>query len=97
MPNCFMPEATDDRTCAVIQVNPQFYSFRWITLLLTQEFPFPDVVRLWDTLLSDPAGRTKCLLQMCVAMLSNVRAELLQVALPPSSALSYPLDAPVSD
>ena len=29
-------------TCA--QMNPQFYAFRWITLLLTQEFPFPDAV-----------------------------------------------------
>ncbi|KAK9818717.1 hypothetical protein WJX74_002076 [Apatococcus lobatus] len=60
------------------KVNMQFYSFRWITLLLTQEFPFPDVVRLWDTLLSDSAGRTKCLLQLCVAMLCNIRSELLQ-------------------
>lgn len=28
------------------QVNPQFYAFRWITLLLTQEFPFPDAVSI---------------------------------------------------
>ena len=27
-------------------MNPQFYAFRWITLLLTQEFPFPDAVSL---------------------------------------------------
>jgi hypothetical protein len=36
-------------------------------------------VRLWDTLFSDPAGRTDCLLRICVAMLINVRTELLQV------------------
>ncbi|EIE25999.1 RabGAP/TBC protein [Coccomyxa subellipsoidea C-169] len=60
------------------KVNPQFYAFRWITLLLTQEFSFPDAVRLWDTLFSDPGGRTDCLLRTCVAMLVNVRGELLQ-------------------
>ena len=38
------------------QVNPQFYAFRWITLLLTQEFNFADSLRLWDSLLSNPDG-----------------------------------------
>lgn len=38
------------------QVNPQFYAFRWITLLLTQEFQFRDCLSLWDTLLGDPEG-----------------------------------------
>lgn len=61
------------------QVNPQFYAFRWITLLLTQEYSFPDVVRLWDTLLTDPGGRADCLLRVCIAMLVHVRAELLAV------------------
>jgi hypothetical protein len=47
---------------------PQFYSFRWITLLLSQEFELPDgtrviqctvmmfvrtVMRLWDSLFAD--------------------------------------------
>lgn len=69
-----------------MQVNPQFYAFRWITLLLTQEFPFPDAVRLWDTLLSDTGGRSNCLLRLCIAMLINVRTEILQVC-PTQSAL----------
>ncbi|GAB4814178.1 hypothetical protein N2152v2_001224 [Parachlorella kessleri] len=60
------------------KVNPQFYAFRWITLLLTQEFSFPDSLRLWDTLLSDKAGRTDCLLRLCCAMLLHVREELMQ-------------------
>ncbi len=131
---------------AATQVNPQFYAFRWITLLLTQEFSFPDVVRLWvrhhrihepagpslsplasisvfattchvavphescrarracerlvqnvadsksilctsnlcairrqDTLLTEPAGRSDCLLRLCIAMLTHVRLELLAV------------------
>ncbi len=54
-------------------------SRRWLTLALTQEFPFPDALRLWDSLLSDPAGRSDCLLRLCTAMLLHVRQELLQV------------------
>ena len=52
-----------------------------------QEFSFPDAVRLWDTLFSDPAGRTDCLLRTCVAMLNNVRTELLQVPFPASAPM----------
>lgn len=39
-----------------VQVDPQFYAFRWITLLLTQEFSFHTVLRIWDALLSHPFG-----------------------------------------
>lgn len=60
------------------QVDPQFFAFRWITLLLTQEFPFPDAVRIWDTLLSDQGGRGDCLLRVCLAMLINIRDKLLE-------------------
>mmetsp|Transcript_6766 Transcript_6766/g.11814 ORF Transcript_6766/g.11814 Transcript_6766/m.11814 type:complete len:319 (-) Transcript_6766:63-1019(-) len=35
-------------------LSPQFYSFRWITLLLSQEFELPDLLRLWDSLFADP-------------------------------------------
>ena len=59
-------------------VNPQFYAFRWITTLLTQEFSFPDVLRLWDAILSDLMGRSDCLLRICLAMVLLVREELLQ-------------------
>ncbi|KAE8704558.1 Ypt/Rab-GAP domain of gyp1p superfamily protein isoform 2 [Hibiscus syriacus] len=38
------------------KVHPQFYAFRWITLLLTQEFNFAHSLHIWDTLLSDPEG-----------------------------------------
>ncbi|KAH9329783.1 hypothetical protein KI387_001891, partial [Taxus chinensis] len=41
---------------ATTKVNPQFYAFRWITLLLTQEFNFPDCLRIWDSLLSNSDG-----------------------------------------
>ena len=58
-------------------VIPQFYAFRWITTLLTHEFTFPDVVRLWDALLVDSGCRTDCLLRLCLAMVLLVREELL--------------------
>lgn len=59
------------------KVDTQFYAFRWITLLLTQEFDFPSVLRLWDAMLCDPAGRVDWTLRMCLAMLHLVRDELL--------------------
>ncbi|KAL3726685.1 hypothetical protein ACJRO7_031572 [Eucalyptus globulus] len=59
------------------KVNPQFYAFRWITLLLTQEFNFADSLQIWDTLLSDPDGPQETLLRICCAMLILVRRRLL--------------------
>ncbi|KAL0281902.1 UNVERIFIED_CONTAM: TBC1 domain family member 13 [Sesamum angustifolium] len=59
------------------KVNPQFYAFRWITLLLTQEFNFTDCLLIWDTLLSDPDGPQETLLRICCAMLIIVRKRLL--------------------
>ncbi|KAH1250758.1 TBC1 domain family member 13 [Glycine soja] len=59
------------------KVNPQFYAFRWITLLLTQEFNFADSLHIWDTLLSDPDGPQETLLRVCCAMLVLVRKRLL--------------------
>ena len=35
------------------ELYPQYYSFRRITLLQSQEFPLPDVVRIWNFLFSD--------------------------------------------
>ena len=61
-----------------LQINPQFYAFRWITLLFSQEFHFPDLVRLWDTMLSDEAGRADYILRICVACLVFIRAQLLE-------------------
>jgi len=59
-----------------IQLDPQFYTFRWLTLLLSQEFELPDVLRLWDSLFADEK-RFQLLLYVCTAMLVNMRGELL--------------------
>ncbi|XP_042489392.1 TBC domain-containing protein C1952.17c-like isoform X2 [Macadamia integrifolia] len=59
------------------KVNPQFYAFRWITLLLTQEFNFNSILRIWDSLLSNPFGVQEMLLRVCCAMLLCVKSRLL--------------------
>jgi len=58
------------------QLKPQFFAFRWITLLLSQEFILPDVIRLWDSLFSDP-NRFDFLLHVCCAMLVLLRDHIL--------------------
>ncbi|KAF9620335.1 hypothetical protein IFM89_011070 [Coptis chinensis] len=59
------------------KVNPQFYAFRWITLLLTQEFKFTSILRIWDSLLGSPSGVQEMLLRVCCAMLLSMRSRLL--------------------
>ena len=63
-------------------VDPQFFAFRWLTLWLTQEFPLPDAVRLWDGILgAEPergsGGWRAALQRVCVGMLVAVRGDLL--------------------
>ncbi|KDP32411.1 hypothetical protein JCGZ_13336 [Jatropha curcas] len=59
------------------KVKPQFYAFRWITLLLTQEFNFQSILRIWDSILSNPSGVQDMLLRICCAMLLCVKSRLL--------------------
>ncbi|XP_031252647.1 TBC domain-containing protein C1952.17c-like isoform X1 [Pistacia vera] len=59
------------------KVKPQFYAFRWITLLLTQEFNFQSILRIWDSFLSNPFGVQDMLLRVCCAMLLCIRSRLL--------------------
>ncbi|XP_050315881.1 TBC1 domain family member 13 isoform X3 [Anthonomus grandis grandis] len=59
-----------------LDMKPQYYSFRWITLLLSQEFPLPDVLRIWDSLFSDE-NRFDFLIYVCCAMIVILRKQLL--------------------
>jgi len=64
-------------TCLQDQgIKMQFFAFRWLTLMLSQEFALPDVLRLWDALLTDDT-RSKLLVDVCVSMLFLVRDNLL--------------------
>uniref|UniRef100_A0A3Q2XC44 TBC1 domain family member 13 n=1 Tax=Hippocampus comes TaxID=109280 RepID=A0A3Q2XC44_HIPCM len=57
-------------------IKPQYFTFRWLTLLLSQEFLLPDVIRIWDTLFSDQ-DRFHFLILVCCAMLILIRENLL--------------------
>ncbi|XP_071377289.1 TBC1 domain family member 13 isoform X3 [Centroberyx affinis] len=57
-------------------IKPQYFTFRWLTLLLSQEFLLPDVIRIWDTLFSDQ-DRFHFLILVCCAMLILIRDHLL--------------------
>jgi len=59
-----------------LQLLPQFYAFRWLSLLLSQEFMMPDVISLWDSLFADE-HRFDLLIYVCIAMLINEREAIL--------------------
>ncbi len=59
------------------QVNHQFYSLRWLMLLMCQEFDMSNVIRLWDTLFSDPE-RFNFLNFVCVAAVLKQREYCLE-------------------
>jgi GTPase-activating protein len=52
------------------------FLFRWLTLLLSQEFPLPDVLRIWDSLFADEL-RFSFLNHICCAMILLVREDIL--------------------
>ncbi len=58
-------------------VNHQFYSLRWFMLLMCQEFDMSNVIRLWDTLFSDP-DRFNFLNFICVATVQTQREICLE-------------------
>ncbi|GJJ78955.1 hypothetical protein EMPS_11314 [Entomortierella parvispora] len=61
-------------------IAPEYYSFRWLTVLCTQEFEVPDVWRIWDSVLADIGGVEKdydFLLDFGCAMVCHLRSELV--------------------
>eukprot|EP01006_Ploeotia_vitrea_P006506 TRINITY_DN13381_c0_g1_i1.p1 TRINITY_DN13381_c0_g1~~TRINITY_DN13381_c0_g1_i1.p1 ORF type:complete len:351 (-),score=9.27 TRINITY_DN13381_c0_g1_i1:204-1256(-) len=54
------------------QLAPELYSFRWLTLLLSQEFTLPDTLRLWDCLFGDE-HKFSFIFFLCVAVLEVQR------------------------
>lgn len=73
------------------ELRPQYYSFRWLTLLLSQEFPLPDVLRIWDSLLADEQ-RFSFLIYVCCAMIILLRDQILENDFPSNVKLlqSFP-------
>ncbi|XP_033096948.1 TBC1 domain family member 13-like [Anneissia japonica] len=58
-------------------LQAEFFLFRWLTLLLSQEFPLPDLIRIWDSLFAD-SSRFHFLESVCCAMIIIIRNELLE-------------------
>ncbi|KAI0542298.1 rab-GTPase-TBC domain-containing protein [Xylaria digitata] len=78
-----------------IEVLPQIFLIRWIRLLFSREFPFDQMLVLWDTLFSvDPTFKLISLI--CTSMLLRIRWDLLEadysVAL--QLLLKYPIPKP---
>ncbi|ROW12281.1 hypothetical protein VMCG_00447 [Cytospora schulzeri] len=77
------------------EILPQIFLIRWIRLLFGREFPFEQLMTLWDTIFAfDPTLELIDL--MCVAMLLRIRWTLLEadytVAL--TVLLKYPAPEP---
>ena len=59
------------------QLNPAYYSLRWITTLLAREFSLIDTVRLWDAIFAEHE-RIEFLCYFCASMLLAQRSSLLR-------------------
>ena len=59
-----------------LKIDPQFYGLRWILLWFSQEFSPPDVLALWDSLLTAQV-RLPWIRYVCVAMAIRLRDILL--------------------
>ena len=57
-----------DDDCRPLNIVIYFVSSRWLTLLLSQEFPLPDVLRIWDSLFADE-NRFDFLIYICCSMI----------------------------
>ena len=82
-----------------IQLKPAFYAFRWITVLMTQEFLLPDVLRLWDFFFSFGEQLRAAVFYTAIAMLVAVREELLTSNFPKALQMlqAYPPPEDIND
>lgn len=60
-----------------ISLEPEYYAFRWITLMFSQDFTVPDVLSLWDFLLSYREDLDAAVQFTAVAMTTLLRDRLL--------------------
>lgn len=51
-----------------LQISPHLYAFRWVTTLFTQEFLLPDVIILWDRMLSEERSKIDFVVRVSAAM-----------------------------
>uniref|UniRef100_A0A914ZJP6 Rab-GAP TBC domain-containing protein n=1 Tax=Parascaris univalens TaxID=6257 RepID=A0A914ZJP6_PARUN len=73
---CLYDPELYDHLVMKLSIKAPFYAFRWLSLLLSQEFPLPDVITVWDSLFA--SSDLLCLLQwICLAMLERKRNVLM--------------------
>ena len=58
------------------KIELQFFAFRWYTLLLTQEFELPDILRLWDSIFS-VEDVFEFMSFLCISILKIKRADII--------------------
>ena len=58
-------------------IDPGFYSIRWLTTLLSREFPPSDTIRLWDSMFAS-THKDNFMRYVCVCMVMIIREDLLQ-------------------
>lgn len=58
-------------------VTPNFYALRWLMLMMAQEFELLNVIKVWDTLLSD-STRWNFVYYLSVASVSIRREKLIR-------------------
>jgi hypothetical protein len=58
------------------KIELQFFAFRWYTLFFTQELELPEVLRLWDTILSEE-NIFDFMTFLCLAVIKQKRSELI--------------------
>ncbi|KAI9490507.1 rab-GTPase-TBC domain-containing protein [Zychaea mexicana] len=82
-------------------IKEQYYAFRWITVLCSQEWDLPSVIRLWDSILADRGNqeglaetRFEFLLDFAVAMVLCIRQDILKGDFAENVRLlqNYPID-----
>ncbi|ORX93333.1 RabGAP/TBC [Basidiobolus meristosporus CBS 931.73] len=63
-------------------ILPTYYAFRWLTVMCTQEFSLPEVIRLWDSILADQdrGNGFGFLDTFCCAMVICIRTEILSTS-----------------
>jgi TBC1 domain family member 13 len=58
-------------------LKPEFFAFRWISLILSQEFQLPDVISIWDCLFAEKK-LLDLLMHVCCSMILMQREFLLK-------------------
>ena len=58
-----------------IGIDPTYYAIRWLTTLLSREFPLPETIRVWDSMFAS-THRENFLRYLCVSMLIALRDRL---------------------